>query len=405
MPAPAGIPSAPAPKRPSAWRTRLQRWFWSRLPRRDSTVLQQRNLYILPTGAGWLLLATLLALLIASINYQLNLGYLLTFLIAGCAVISVPMTHNTLRGLQWHIRPPSPQHAGRPVLLDIHLHNPGKRTRWGIGLRLQDPAQPMPKTTIDSMSWLDSAPGASQTMQLAWQGAHRGWHDLPMVHIETRFPLGVFRVWSMWRPASQVLLYPAPETPAPALPGQGHLPATDDVPLHTSSLRAGASDELPEDIRPYHRGDSPRHIIWKKVAQTGELVSRESRRPHSPDLWLHFDAADPQRGSEAALSRLCTWVLLASEQDVRFGLYLPAAAGQAAVALAPDRGTNHAQRCLQALAEWGLPPSHAQAAGSPTHRTPRADTGAHAASYAGTPVAQQQAQPTQQAADRTGTRP
>lgn len=83
MPAPAGTPPAPAPKRPSAWRTRLQRWFWSRLPRRDSTVLQQRNLYILPTGAGWLLLATLLALLIASINYQLNLGYLLTFLIAG----------------------------------------------------------------------------------------------------------------------------------------------------------------------------------------------------------------------------------------------------------------------------------------------------------------------------------
>ena len=62
MPAPAGIPSASAPKRPSAWRTRLQRWFWSRLPRRDSTVLQQRNLYILPTGAGWLLLATLLAI-------------------------------------------------------------------------------------------------------------------------------------------------------------------------------------------------------------------------------------------------------------------------------------------------------------------------------------------------------
>jgi len=89
----------PSPSHAPGWRARLQHWFWARLPRHDRTVLQQRNLYILPTGAGWLLLVTLLVLLLASVNYQISLGYLLTFLIAGCAVISIPMAHNTLRGL------------------------------------------------------------------------------------------------------------------------------------------------------------------------------------------------------------------------------------------------------------------------------------------------------------------
>ena len=57
----------------------------SRLPLTDSITLTQRNVYILPTRPGLMLALTLLVLLVASINYQLNLGYLLTFLLAGSA--------------------------------------------------------------------------------------------------------------------------------------------------------------------------------------------------------------------------------------------------------------------------------------------------------------------------------
>jgi hypothetical protein len=47
--------------------------------------------------------ATLLVLLVASINYQLNLGYLLTFLLAGSAVVGMHVCHGTLRGLTMHM--------------------------------------------------------------------------------------------------------------------------------------------------------------------------------------------------------------------------------------------------------------------------------------------------------------
>ena len=77
----------------------MRTWWHNRLPLRDTQALTQRNVYIMPTRAGWMLAATLLVLLIASINYQLNLGYLLTFLLAGCAAAGMVVSHNTLRGL------------------------------------------------------------------------------------------------------------------------------------------------------------------------------------------------------------------------------------------------------------------------------------------------------------------
>ena len=65
----------------------LHNWFENRLPLSDSLTLRQSNLYNVPTKAGLAFAMTLLLMLIASINYQLNLGYLLTFLLAGSALV------------------------------------------------------------------------------------------------------------------------------------------------------------------------------------------------------------------------------------------------------------------------------------------------------------------------------
>ena len=62
---------------------RLRAWWLARLPAAAEHALTHRNLYVLPTRPGWMLGLTLLLLLVGSINYQLNLGYLLTFLLAG----------------------------------------------------------------------------------------------------------------------------------------------------------------------------------------------------------------------------------------------------------------------------------------------------------------------------------
>src|SRR3989338_840766 len=134
-------------------RRRFQRWWRARLPLSDTLALTQRNVYILPTGSGWMLALTLIVLLIASINYQLNLGYLLTFLLAGSAVVGMHVCHSNLRGLTLHLAAPAPVHAGQAVALDIRLASERSRPRYGIGLGVI----------------ADSRPG----------DAHLAWTDVP----------------------------------------------------------------------------------------------------------------------------------------------------------------------------------------------------------------------------------
>ena len=59
-------------------RARFRQWWQSRVPLTDTWALGQRNIYILPTRAGFTFAATMLVMLLAAINYQLNLGFALT---------------------------------------------------------------------------------------------------------------------------------------------------------------------------------------------------------------------------------------------------------------------------------------------------------------------------------------
>src|SRR5690606_3918739 len=113
----------------------------------DQLTLTQGNVYILPSRAGWAMLATLIVLLIAAINYQLNLGYLLTFLLAGSAAASMVLGHGNLRGLQLSLtssgqaNTPGGCFAHAPCPVHLKLHNARKSRRWGIGLALRDASQ------------------------------------------------------------------------------------------------------------------------------------------------------------------------------------------------------------------------------------------------------------------------
>ena len=74
--------------------------------------------------------------------------------------------------------------------------------RYGIGLAVLD------ATARDHWAWTDVPAQGSATVQVAFKPERRGLHPVPPLTAETRFPLGTFRVWTVWRPAAQVLVYP-----------------------------------------------------------------------------------------------------------------------------------------------------------------------------------------------------
>ena len=313
-------------------RDRLHAWIEGRLPRSDSHTLTQRNLYILPTRGGWGFCATLLVLLLAAINYQLNLGYALTFLLGGAALVSMHQTHGNLRRLTLRIRAPAAVFAGEPATIEVVLDNPARRDRPAIGLGLYAARR-------QGMAFVDVPAQGSTVARLRFTPAQRGRHVLPTLLVETHFPLGLFRTWTVWRPAAELLVYPAPEHPPQPLPAGE--PAGPGAPAG----RQGAGDEF-DGVRAWRRGDSQRQVVWKKVAKSGELLSREMGASAAQALRLSWQAA---AGSDAErrLSRLAAWVLAAERQHRPYALALPGCQ------LASGCGDAQRRAALEALALWG----------------------------------------------------
>jgi len=317
-------------------RERLQRWFESRIALRDSVTLTQRTVYILPTLPGWALALTLLVLLVASINYQLNLGYVLTFLLTGCAVVGMHVCHGTLRGLTLHIRAPEPQFAGASVGVTVHLSSQRRSPRYGIGLAVSGSGQ---------WSWCDVPSQGSCDVHVRFTAPRRGIHRVPTLTAETRFPLGTFRVWTVWRPAAQVTVYPAPEPhPPPLPPGEPRVGGA-------ATMQRQHTGEY-DGVRSYRRGDPLKLVVWKKAAKADELVSRDTEQVQRFELWLDWAYTTTLPGAgglEQRLSRLCAWVLQADGRGLHYGLRLPG------TEVPPGTGDIHRGVCLQALAAYSTP--------------------------------------------------
>jgi uncharacterized protein (DUF58 family) len=352
-----------------AWVSRrFDAWWQARHVPTDIWTLTQRNIYIVPTRVGFAFAATLLILLVASINYQLNLGFLLTFLLAGSGLVSMEITHRVLRGLTLQLRPPEPAFAGESAVLEIVLTGSGGGARYGIGLRVRSDGAPRraapsefpPRATKGPLrgpwggrgtprpggghdgeaawSWADVPSGARVSARVSFVPRVRGLHALPTLMAETRFPFGLFRAWTLWRPASRVLVYPAPEQPA------APLPAALAVPALSSDRHRSSSGEF-EGVRAWQRGDALRRVVWKKFARSGELVSRDTHAATRQQLW--FDYAHARLPTpEQRLSRLAAWVLAAERAGAEWGLRLPG------VDIAPGHGEPHRRAGLEALALW-----------------------------------------------------
>jgi uncharacterized protein (DUF58 family) len=311
-------------------RRQFRRWWEARLPLADTMELTQRNVYILPTRPGSMLGLTLLVLLVASINYQLNLGYLLTFLLAGSAVVGMYVCHGTLRGLKLNLVAPDPQFAGASATVSIVLTNERPSVRYGIGLAVLE------ATHEDRWVWTDVPALGQSRVQVAFKPERRGLHRVPALTAETRFPLGTFRVWSVWRPGAQVLIYPAPESfPPPLPPGEPRAGGA-------ATAKVQSTGEF-DGVRAYRRGDPLKLVVWKKAAKADELVSRDTQQAQRYELWLDYAHAG-RLGTEHILSRLTAWVLQAERLGLDYGLRLPGKE------IKPSTGEAHKRRCLAALA-------------------------------------------------------
>lgn len=309
-----------------------RRLFRIRRQERYPVRLPQRRIFVLPTPAGLSFALTLLAMLLASINYTLSLGFALTFLLAGLGLASLFHAFRNLLGLELRAGHTERATVGEPARFEIVLSDSAHRPRPALEVRASA-----------AVCTVHVLPGGEACARLDVPTRQRGWLSIGRVTVETRYPLGLVRAWSVLTPEHQVLVYPAPEADAPA------------PPAGPSGLD-GSAGEQPGDedfsgLREHQAGDSPRRIAWKAVARSDTLVSKAFVSASGAAPCFDWQQLPPQLGTEARLSRLARWVLDAAAAGQRYTLVLPG------ITLGPGRDALHRERCLEALALYPAVPA------------------------------------------------
>lgn len=314
-------------QRPGGWFLR------GRPPVQGVVTLDRRHLYILPTRGGLGFAVVLLAMLLTSLNYNISLGFALTFLLGGIGMACMWLAYRNLLDLAIAADSVAPAYAGQTAVFALRVDNPAPEARIGVDVAVSAiDGVPVASVTLDS--------AASGTLALHVPARQRGHLALPRVTISSRFPFGLFRVWSYADLGLSALVYPAPEAGAPPLPQLAHSDADED-----GSPAAGTIDDGIDQLRRYRNGDPLHRIAWKHSARTGRWMSRAGEPPRQPACWLDWNMLPGAMDTEARLSRLCAWVLAAGDA-AEIGLRLPG------VEIPQGRGVSHRRACLEALALW-----------------------------------------------------
>ena len=111
--------------------------FRAAVPEAPPVTLVQRRIFILPTRQGYVFALTLLVMLLASINYQLSLGFILTFLLASMAGVAMLHTWRNLAHLKLRPGRCDPVFAGEAAHFGVTIETPAQ-TRFAIAVRRQD---------------------------------------------------------------------------------------------------------------------------------------------------------------------------------------------------------------------------------------------------------------------------
>lgn len=310
-----------------ALRSRWSEWRSRRpAPETGPVTLTQRRIYILPTPAGLLFSGTVLVMLFGCINYNLGLGYVLTFLMSGVGIISILHTFRNLARLQLSPGRPEPVFAGDTAMFPVLLANPGSVARLSVGL------MPAGKEPV----YVDVPAQGAAAAQVRVPTEQRGRLPLGRLRIYTTFPLGLFHAWSNVEFDTSCLVYPRPEV--------GRVPLPPPRAGETEGLETGQGQDDFAGLRRYQRGDSLRHVAWKAVARGQPVMTKQFSGLAAGELWLDWDRLPSDLRKEARLSRLTRWVLDAARAGHACGLRLPSAA------IPPGTGPSHQEKCLTALA-------------------------------------------------------
>lgn len=292
--------------------------------------LVRRRIYILPTAQGILFLLVVFTMLLGSINYNNNLGFLFTFLLSSLAFVSLLHTHQNLVGLRVHAAAVLPVFAGERAALILTL-GAGSRVRVGLCLGFKD----------DEPVSVNLLAGDQIRVSVPMTTRGRGLFSVGTLTVSSAYPFGLFRTWSTLYPDLDYLVYPRP------MAGPLHFGDENKDPDQKGAFEVKGTDDFKE-LRPYRPGDSLSRLSWKSFSRGRGLYTKEFTSHAGASLMLSWDAL-PQVDTETRLSRLCDMIQQAHRMALGYGLTLPGMV----IPPGEPKDLRHYHLCLRQLALFG----------------------------------------------------
>ncbi len=290
-----------------------------------SVTLTRERVYIVPTKAGLMFALLLLTLLIGSINYEKNLGFILTFLLAGVGNIVLLSTWRNIAGLELKRTQSQAVFAGEEATFSVQLINPQLINRYSIAISHNG----------NEYSVLDCAANSTSQIQFKVPSKIRGLLNPEKFRLYTEFPTGLFVAWTWVDLSMSCLVYPSPDQNTTMSTFEHNNDGENDSP--------NKGQENFSQLRKYQHGDNINHISWKVLAKTDELFSKEFSGSSPLTNWINWDEI-PAKNDEQRLSIMTTLIINAENNNQHYGLKLPNKTIQ------PNGGTSHYHHCLSTLA-------------------------------------------------------
>lgn len=223
----------------------------------------ERQVLVRPTIRGWQAIFFGALSLAAAVLVGTTQLYQLAYALAGLLLAALVLGLFLSRGLCYARRISEGERlmAGRPSRVELVVSNASRTSSPGVEI-----VDHLPERCLFQTPPLRGA--ETRDVRGSVLFARRGFYEIGPAEIRTTDPFGLLRFIRRFKARKEVVVYPEVfELAGFSLRGR-----KGETGAQGSFTRQG--DEF-SGLREYRRGDDRRHIHWKSVARTGELIVRE----------------------------------------------------------------------------------------------------------------------------------
>ena len=189
--------------------------------------------------------------------------------------------------------------------------------------------------------FIDNTP-SSYTAQLNCVCHQRGFYDIPLIKVDSIYPLGLIRAFSYFSIEEKVLVYPKPQSCEYMLQKDLNRSSFDSSRQQVHSTRSHGNDEI-SGLKNYRPGDAVSLIDWKQLAKGKGLMVKDFSADESMDMYLTENSIK-SRELEEQISMLTYAVIDLTRRDIQFGFRFRE------INIQPGNGFEHQQYILRRLA-------------------------------------------------------